>query len=122
MATNCNYANLCKMIDKAAEAYLDEELDPQSAGAQDLVKDVTSMYAVKNNADQIRHTAKHNTATLKSNRTATILTTTKEVFGTAGGWWFQNRQINKAFIAEEAGRVLTTKTYRDFVSRTLRLK
>jgi len=120
--TNCNYANLCKMIDKAAEAYLDEELDPKTAGAQDLVKDVTTLFAAKTAADQVRNSAKHNTATLKQNRTAAILTTTKEVFGTAGGWLFSDHQINKAFIAEESGRVLTTKTYRDFITRTLRLK
>ena len=120
--TNCNYSNLCKMIDKASEAYLDPELDPGSATGRDLVEDVSRLYAVKNNADTVRNTAKHNTATLKQTKTAAILTTTKEVFGTAGGWLFQNAQINKAFIAEEAGRVLTTKTYRDFVSRTLRLK
>lgn len=116
-----NYSNLTKAIDKVAGAYLNDELDPSSAGARDLIEDLATLYKVKNEADKIKGEAKRGEVMLKSERRGQLLSCGTTLAKAAGDNFSNWNLVRASFIAEsDAGRVMTTRTFRDFVSKMFR--
>lgn len=115
-----NYKGLCDMINHAEKAYL--ELDPITGGAKDLAEDVAKLYNVKNTADKNRRDHTYQMATIREQKVARHVDTAVKLTVFSIPWLIQTGWIVMAFVAEDGGKILTSKASRDFVFKLLKVK
>ena len=114
------YKGLCEAINRAQAAYM--TLDPDTAGAKDLVDDIAKLQQVKNAADKNRNDSVYQMAAARNDRTTRNLDAAVKMACLGVPLLIQTAWIVMAFIAEDGGKVLSSKTARDFVFKLLRVK
>lgn len=115
-----NYKGLCDVINRAEKAYL--ELDPDTGGAKDLAEDIAKLYTVKNAADKNKRDSVYQMASLREQKVARRVDTGVKLTLFGVPWLIQTGWIVMAFVAEDGGKILTSKTSRDFIFKLLKVK